>query len=261
MPARILKRRVEHRFPSVNFFPDRFLVVVLSAVLTWKFNWEAHGLEIMGPLKETGSGLFAFRWPLLASQMKHIRASMATSFIISLLGFFESSVAAKALGEEQGRGIQDMTFSANRELVALGVGNIVSGCFMGLPSFGGYGRSKLNAATGAKTPMSSIFLGLITFFCLMFMMRYLFYLPVSSDLRLLVPSYRHRVLIYHLARGAVIYDFSCCIYPRRGMPPRYTIFHPITKLVRPFSHASHFPRYHVLLPRTRYCPRHRTIRS
>lgn len=134
----------------------------------------------MGPLKETGSGLFAFSWPFRASQMKHIRTAMASSFIISLLGFFESSVAAKALGEVQGAGIQGMTLSANRELVALGVGNLISGCFMGLPAFGGYGRSKLNAATGAKTPMSSIFLGLITFFCLTFLMRYLFYLPVSS---------------------------------------------------------------------------------
>lgn len=155
-------------------------MVVLSAVFTWKFNWESQGLEIMGPLKETGSGLFAFRWPIRGSQMKHIRTGMATSFIISLLGFFESSVAAKALGEVQGSGIQGMTLSANRELVALGVGNMVSGCFMGLPAFGGYGRSKLNAATGAKTPMSSIFLGLITFLCLTFLMRYLYYLPVSS---------------------------------------------------------------------------------
>lgn len=164
----------------MNFFPDRFLVVVISAVLTWKCGWDKQGLEIMGPLKETGSGLFAFSWPFRASQMKHIRTAMASSFIISLLGFFESSVAAKALGEVQGAGIQGMTLSANRELVALGVGNLISGCFMGLPAFGGYGRSKLNAATGAKTPMSSIFLGLITFFCLTFLMRYLFYLPVSS---------------------------------------------------------------------------------
>ena len=177
--SRTLKKRLEPRFPGVVFFPDRFLVVVFAAVLTWWCGWDQHGLEILGPMKDTGNGLFVFRWPFRASQMKHVRTAMATSFIISMLGFFESSVAAKALGEVQGSGIQGMTFSANRELIALGVGNVISGCFMGLPAFGGYGRSKVNAATGAKTPMSSIFLSLVTFLCLMFLMRYLFYLPVS----------------------------------------------------------------------------------
>lgn len=106
---------------------------------------------------------------------------MSTSFLIALLGFFESSVAAKSLGGGgQGETIQGMPLSANRELVALGVANIVGGCFMALPAFGGYGRSKVNAATGGKTPMSSIILSLITVICVLFLLPYFFYIPVSS---------------------------------------------------------------------------------
>jgi len=108
---------------------------------------------------------------------------MGTSFLIALLGFFESSVAAKSLGGGEGRhgeGIQGMSLSANRELVALGVANIVGGCFMALPAFGGYGRSKVNKSTGGKTPMSSIILSLITLMCILFLLPYFYYLPVSS---------------------------------------------------------------------------------
>lgn len=112
--------------------------------------------------------------------MEHMRTAMSTSFILALLGFFESSVAAKALQKAERDGIQGMTYSANRELVALGVANILGGCFMALPSFGGYGRSKLNAATGAKTPMSAVFLSLITVICILFLLPYFYYLPVSS---------------------------------------------------------------------------------
>jgi len=48
---------------------------------------------------------------------------------------------------------------------------------MALPAFGGYGRSKVNASTGGKTPMSSVFLALITLFCVMFVTPYFYYLP------------------------------------------------------------------------------------
>ncbi|KAL9040378.1 MAG: hypothetical protein Q9214_004507 [Letrouitia sp. 1 TL-2023] len=114
--------------------------------------------------------------------MVHIREAMSTSFVIALLGFFESSVAAKSLGggeSQHGEGLQGIALSANRELVALGVANLVGGCFMALPAFGGYGRSKVNATTGGKTPMSSIVLSVITVICVLFLLPYFYYLPKS----------------------------------------------------------------------------------
>lgn len=131
-------------------------------------------------MKNTGNGVFAFKWPFQFSHMKHVRTAMSTSFIIALLGFFESSVAAKGLGESRSDGVKGMTVSPNREMVALGVANVVGGCFMALPAFGGYGRSKVNASTGARSPMSSIFLSIITLVCILVLLPYLYYLPVSS---------------------------------------------------------------------------------
>ena len=117
--------------------------------------------------------------------MKHIRDAMGTSFLIALLGFFESSVAAKSLGGGEGRqgeGIQGMSLSANRELVALGIANVVGGCFMALPAFGGYGRSKVNSSTGGKTGMSSILLSIFTALCVLFLLPYFYYIPVGAML-------------------------------------------------------------------------------
>jgi MFS superfamily sulfate permease-like transporter len=133
-------------------------------------------------MKDTGNGVFAFKWPFQFSHMKHVRTAMSTSFIIALLGFFESSVAAKGLGESREDGVKGMTVSPNREMVALGVANVVGGCFMALPAFGGYGRSKVNASTGARSPMSNIFLSIITLVCILVLLPYLYYLPVSSPL-------------------------------------------------------------------------------
>lgn len=171
------------RFPSVAYIPDRFLVVVFSAVFCYAFGWDKQGLEILGEVKSaSGGNSFPFHWPFQTAHMHHIRQAMGTSFLIALLGFFESSVAAKALGGGEGKGgdgIQGIQLSANRELVALGVANLIGGCFMALPAFGGYGRSKVNASTGGKTPMSSIFLSIITIICVLFLLPYFYYLPVS----------------------------------------------------------------------------------
>ena len=167
---------MQPRYPTVAYVPDRFLVVVLSAIFTWRFAWDQQGLKILGHVKSTGNNPFPFQWPFSFTHLKHIQSAMSTSFLISLLGFFESSVAAKSLGEGT-HGLQGVSLSANRELVALGVANLVGGCFMALPAFGGYGRSKVNASTGGTTPMSSIFLSLITMFCVLFLLPYFYYLP------------------------------------------------------------------------------------
>jgi len=180
--CRELKKRLQPRYPAVAYVPDRFLVVALSAVFTWMFGWDKQGLQILGNVQSTTGSPFPFHWPFVPSYMNHVREAMDTSFLIALLGFFESSVAAKSIGgveSQSGEGIQGMTFSANRELVALGVANLVGGCFMALPAFGGYGRSKVNASTGGKTPMSSILLSLITVVCVLFLLPYFYYIPVS----------------------------------------------------------------------------------
>ncbi|KAG9247070.1 sulfate transporter family-domain-containing protein [Calycina marina] len=174
------KKYIQPRYPSVAYIPDRFLVVLLSAVITWQLGWNKYGLEVLGEVKSTGGHLLAFHWPFRAANMSRIQDAMGTSFLIALLGFFESSVAAKSLGGggEQGKNsINGIQLSANRELVALGAANLVGSFFGALPAFGGYGRSKVNASTGGKTPMSSIFLSAITLICVSFLLPAFYYLP------------------------------------------------------------------------------------
>jgi MFS superfamily sulfate permease-like transporter len=150
-------------------------------ILTWQLRWDKYGLEILGEVKSDGGNPFPFHWPFQVDHLRHIREAMGTSFLIALLGFFESSVAAKSLGggDSDKDGIKGIQLSANRELVALGVANLVGSCFNSLPAFGGYGRSKVNASTGGKTPMSSVFLSIITLIVVLGLLPAFYYLPVS----------------------------------------------------------------------------------
>ena len=192
---REMKRRLQPRMHWVAYIPDRMLVVVLSAVMAWGFGWEDQGLAVMGDIRSRGTP-FKVHFPFDEGNFRHVNDAFSTAFIIALLGFFESSVAAKSLGNatarttkttdkngeevEEADGIRGINLSTNRELVALGVANLIGGLFMAIPAFGGYGRSKVNASTGGKTPMSSVFLALITLICVLFLLPYFYYIPVSS---------------------------------------------------------------------------------
>lgn len=176
MVCRQAKRHLQPRYPSVACFPDRFIVVVLSALLAWRLEWKKQGLALLGDVKAGDSIGIPFHWPLATKHFKHIDTALGTSVLIALLGFFESTVAGKTLGEGTTQ-LKGMNLSANRELIALGTANVIGGCFMSLPAFGGYGRSKVNASTGGTTPMSSILLSLISLFCVAFLLPYFYWLP------------------------------------------------------------------------------------
>lgn len=174
---RELKKRLQPRYPRVAYIPDRFVVVVLSAILTWRFRWEDQGLAVLGEVRSSGK-LFSVHFPFDTSHLKYVSDAVNTALIISLLGFFESSVAGKSLGSgDHSKDGVHLELSANRELIALGTANMTGGLFMALPAFGGYGRSKVNKSTGGTSPMSSILLSLITILCICFMLPYFYYLP------------------------------------------------------------------------------------
>lgn len=138
--------------------------------------------------------------------MKHIDTALNSGFLIALLGFFESSVAAKSLGDTGE--LKHMSLSPNRELIALGAANIIGGFFMALPAFGGYGRSKVNSSTGGTTPMSSILLSLITLICVLYVVPYFYYLPkgvlsamVSVTAYTLIEECPHDIKFFLQIRG------------------------------------------------------------
>ncbi|KAF4636680.1 hypothetical protein G7Y89_g1414 [Cudoniella acicularis] len=209
MVFRELKRHLQPHYPNVAYIPDRFFVVVISVILSWQLRWDEYGLDILGEVKSSSGNAFPFHWPFQLDHMVHVREAMGTSFLIALLGFFESSVAAKSLGGGEGKdGIQGIALSPNRELVALGVANLVGGCFSALPAFGGYGRSKVNASTGGKTPMSSIFLSIITVICILYLLPAFYYLPkavLSSMISVvawsLIEEAPHDILFFLRIRG------------------------------------------------------------
>lgn len=206
MLFREMKRHMQPHYPRVAYIPDRFLVVFISAFLAWWFDWESFGIRVLGNVEAPSGTLFAFRWPFTLSNAARIQDAIGTSFLIALLGFFESSVAAKSIGGSEA--FSSIQLSPNRELVALGAANLIGSCFMSLPAFGGYGRSKVNKSTGGKSPVSSILLSLFTLITIVFLLPSLYYLPkpvlcslISVVAWSLIEECPHDILFFYRIRA------------------------------------------------------------
>lgn len=160
-----------NKVTAVSLFPERFIIILTSAILTKLFELDKKGLQVVGNVEGSNGLLPTLQWPI--KSWDGVRSAASTSLFIALMGYFESSVTTKSLQSTQFRGPCD----PDRELVALGVANLIGGCFGTLPAFGGFGRSKLNEQAGGQTPMASIFLCSISFLCAVSISPWLFYVP------------------------------------------------------------------------------------
>ncbi len=171
---KILKKFLPKRnlkFKWILFIPEILIAVLVTTILSnlLKLN-ENENIEIVGDINFTG---FHIQKPITMVNFKLIRKYFSTSFILCLLGFFESSTTSKSLSS-----VYNYTISPNRELVALGMVNVTASLFGALPSFGGYGRSRINALSQAKTPLSAVIMAIITMISVKWLLSYFYYLPI-----------------------------------------------------------------------------------
>ena len=89
----------------------------------------------------------------------------------------------------------------NRELIAQGCGNIVSGMLGGLPLTSVIVRSSANVNAGAKTKMSAIFHGILIFVCVAFLPNVLNLIPKAALAAILIFTG------YKLAKVSIFKDY------------------------------------------------------
>lgn len=70
------------------------------------------------------------------------------------------------------------TISPNRDLFALGISNLVSGIFQGMPVGAGYSATAANEAYGARTRLAGIFALIITLIIILTVLPYIEWIPI-----------------------------------------------------------------------------------
>ncbi|CAO3581188.1 unnamed protein product [Absidia cylindrospora] len=166
--CRVLKSKINIKW--ILLLPEVLVVVITSILLTYFCDWEHQGLDILGTIEGAGS-IPLPSIPVFPAN-HHMKDLLVTAAMIAIIGFVESVVIAKTYSSRH-----NYSVSANRELVALGVANTVSGLMQGIPAFGSVARSKINDRAGARTQMASLMTGVITLIAIFFLLPFFYYLP------------------------------------------------------------------------------------
>ncbi len=92
---------------------------------------------------------------------------------LGLIGFMEAISIAKSIEAKH----NSYKVDANKELIALGFGNIIGSFFQTYPATAGFARTAVNDQSGAKTPLSSLIAAFIIALSLLFLTPAFFFLP------------------------------------------------------------------------------------
>jgi high affinity sulfate transporter 1 len=148
--------------------PVALLVVVLSIVASDVLDLQAHGVQVVGRMP---AGLPSIGVPHVG--LHDVRLVLPLALGCFLLAFVEHVSAARTFAERDRESLD-----ANRELLALGAGNLAAALVHGYPSAGGMSQSAVNARAGARSPLSLVFASIAIAFALLFLTHTLDALPV-----------------------------------------------------------------------------------
>lgn len=162
--------------------PGGLLVVVLGIVAGQYLDLQAHGVALIG-LIDLRLALGHFPDLPFADWLR--LGELAFALVMILYAESYGSISSFAL--KHGDHV-----SSNRDLLALGAANLVSGLFHGMPAGAGYSATSANEAAGASSRLSGIVAALVV---LMIVLNVLPYVALTPEPVLAA------IVVYALARG------------------------------------------------------------
>lgn len=100
---------------------------------------------------------------------------LSSALAIAFLATLEDTFMAKSLAARTNERVD-----VNQEMLSVGVANVASGLFSGMPASGSLTRSALNWSSGAVTPVSGIFSGLVCGVTVLTLGYFIRYIPLCS---------------------------------------------------------------------------------
>lgn len=132
--------------------------------------------------------------------IKELSAWFMPSIIIAILAALESLLSATVADSMSGS-----RHDPNAELNGIGLGNIFSGLFLGIPATGAIARTATNINAGALSPFASVTHALLLLLYMLFLSPLIAYIPMSAlSALLMLTAWRisHVKQFSHLLRTA-----------------------------------------------------------
>lgn len=166
-------------YRTLQYLPQTHLPSLFLSIITFTFYWVlskkfktlpnvaisligmsflSFGMTEMGYPVATLDAISASSWrmTLPVINLDNIEMLAGAAFAIALLCVLEGTSIGKSLAARTGSRID-----ANQEMLSIGMANVGCGLFSGMAASGSLTRSVLNSNSGATTPLSSLYAGLI----------------------------------------------------------------------------------------------------
>jgi len=160
---------------KLSFLPASFITVVAGVLMAQalKFNWPSLSLKASHFVSIPGNIFENMKLPDFGQVLSHPEL-WRNAVVICLIASLETLLSITAIDKLDP---YNRISPQNRELVAQGTGNLVSGVLGGLPITAVIVRSSANAEAGARTRLSSVAHGIWLLLAVVFLLPFLNTIP------------------------------------------------------------------------------------
>ncbi|XP_073006335.1 probable sulfate transporter 3.3 [Typha latifolia] len=143
--------------------------VILSTLIVFIFKAENHGISTIGQLKR---GLNRPSWDKLLFDATYLRVVIKTGLVTGIISLTEGVAVGRTFAS-----LKDYQVDGNKEMMAIGLMNIVGSCTSCYITTGAFSRSAVNHNAGCKTAMSNIVMAVTVMVALLLLMPLFVYTP------------------------------------------------------------------------------------
>ncbi|GMY18608.1 probable sulfate transporter 3.3 [Fagus crenata] len=167
----LLARHVSMRKPKLFWVAAGapLMSVIVSTLLVFASKANHHGISVVGKLQE---GLNPPSWQMLHFHGIHLGLVLKTGFVTGILSLTEGIAVGRTFAA-----LKDYQVDGNKEMIAIGLMNVVGSSTSCYVTTGAFSRSAVNHNAGAKTAASNIVMSVTVMVTLLFLMPLFQYTP------------------------------------------------------------------------------------
>ncbi|KAI3410269.1 STAS domain-containing protein [Psidium guajava] len=143
--------------------------VILATLLVFAFKAQRHGISVIGKLQE---GLNPPSWHMLRFHGSHLGLVIKTGLTTGIVSLTEGIAVGRTFAA-----LKNYQVDGNKEMIAIGIMNIVGSSTSCYVTTGAFSRSAVNHNAGAKTAASNIVMSATVMVTLLFLMPLFQYTP------------------------------------------------------------------------------------
>ncbi|KAL8549634.1 hypothetical protein ACS0TY_008470 [Phlomoides rotata] len=143
--------------------------VILSTLLVFAFKAQNHGISVIGKLHE---GLNPLSWNMLHFHGSYLGLVIKTGLLTAIISLTEGIAVGRTFAA-----LKNYQVDGNKEMIAIGLMNIVGSSTSCFVTTGSFSRSAVNHNAGCKTAVSNIVMAITVMVTLLLLMPLFQYTP------------------------------------------------------------------------------------